>query len=163
MGRVPQTRTGSLRGNFAPASRPSPQEPAAQQCCCRWLHRITRPCPGTSSCLSSPRPVQQQLDLLAPTDLPSVTRMLPPGLVCAGSVAILPKGSQRTRSEERPRSCAVVRRSTWQGDLQHRAPVLDLSRHGHERLLNVCGTLRRGLQEWDANLVCEGLQRESEA
>lgn len=36
-----------------------------------------------------PRAAQQQLDLLAPTDLPSVTRMLPPGFVCAGSVAIL--------------------------------------------------------------------------
>ena len=38
-------------------------------------------------------------------------------------------------------------------------PVLDLSCHGHEGLLDVGGVLGTGLQERDANFVSKGLQQ----
>lgn len=34
-------------------------------------------------------------------------------------------------------------------------PLLDLTGHGKECLLNVAGVLGRGLEEWDAEAVCE--------
>lgn len=38
-------------------------------------------------------------------------------------------------------------------------PVLDLLSHGQESLLDVCGALRRCLEEGDAELVRKFLQR----
>lgn len=37
-------------------------------------------------------------------------------------------------------------------------PVLDLCCHRHKCLLNIGGIFCASLQEWDANLICKGLQ-----
>ena len=55
---------------------------------------------------------QQQPDLLAPTDLPSVTRMLPPGFVCAGRVAILQGGTEHAGSQITGRQALTY--ANWQ-------------------------------------------------
>jgi len=38
------------------------------------------------------------------------------------------------------------------------APILDLLGHCQESLLNVCSVLRRGLKEWDVQLISEFLR-----
>ena len=37
-------------------------------------------------------------------------------------------------------------------------PILDLLGHCQESLLNVCGVLRRGLKEWDVQLISKFLR-----
>lgn len=62
---------------------------------------------------------------------------------------------------QRPQSGAAATRAVAAapaaGSCRRAAPVLDLSSHGHERLLNIGGVLGAGLQEGDADLVGKGL------
>jgi len=83
--------------------------------------------------------------------------MLPPGFVCAGKVAILATNTKRVSlSTPKSRTAHVHQRPRT-------APVLDLSSHGHECLLNIRRILCTCLQERNANLICESLRNRSAA
>jgi hypothetical protein len=92
--------------------------------------------------------------------------MLPPGFVCAGSVAILQENSTINNCSRYARCTQIMQQTDEMVTAEHltgrsqcHTPVLDLSRHGHECLLDIRGALGRGFQEWDANLVCKGLRQ----
>jgi hypothetical protein len=42
-------------------------------------------------------------------------------------------------------------------------PVFDLSRHGHESLLNISGILGRRLEERNTDLICKRLSSEEKS
>ena len=85
--------------------------------------------------------------------------MVAPGLLMTGWLAILQPSVLGGRLKM-PHALPALQSDCLaedDGSRQSVTPVLDLSCHGHEGLLDIGCILGTGLQERDANLVCKSL------